>query len=98
LEAAYAPAGEVFHAEPGSLEHFLTERYCLYSSPGSVGGPRDRLYRAEVHHRQWPLQPAEAELDAAGLLAAASVRRRDVAPLLHFAERLDVRAWAAEPV
>jgi uncharacterized protein YqjF (DUF2071 family) len=84
FEAAYAPAGEVFHAEPGSLEHFLTERYCLYSSPGSVGGPGDRLYRAEVHHRPWPLQPAEAELDAGSLLESAGLPAPEREPHLHW--------------
>src|SRR5271168_4463454 len=30
LRVNYRPAGEIFEAKPGSLEHFLTERYCLY--------------------------------------------------------------------
>src|SRR5215204_5780857 len=30
FEATYAPLGPVYVARPGSLEHFLTERYCLY--------------------------------------------------------------------
>jgi hypothetical protein len=34
-----------------------------------------------IEHAPWPLQPAEAELEADGLLAAAGVTRRDVAPL-----------------
>jgi uncharacterized protein len=45
LQAHYRPYGEVFVAEPGSLEYFLTERYCLYTLD-------DRLlvHRAEIHH------------------------------------------------
>jgi uncharacterized protein YqjF (DUF2071 family) len=93
FEAAYAPAGEVFHAEPGSLEHFLTERYCLYASPGSVGGPGDRLYRAEVHHRPWPLQPAEAEVDAGSLLESAGLAAPEGEPHLLFARSIDVQVW-----
>jgi uncharacterized protein YqjF (DUF2071 family) len=93
FEAAYAPAGEVFHAEPGSLEHFLTERYCLYASPGSVGGPGGLLYRAEVHHPPWPLQPAEAEVDAGSLLESAGLPAPEREPLLLFARSLDVQVW-----
>jgi uncharacterized protein YqjF (DUF2071 family) len=54
LEARYRPAGAVVEPAPGTLEHFLTERYCLYAEDGG------RLLRAEIHHEPWPLQPAEA--------------------------------------
>ncbi len=47
--ARYRPAGDAFTAEPGSLEHFLTERYCIYTADGG------RLYRAELHHPPWRL-------------------------------------------
>ena len=48
FSAAYRADGAVFNAEPGSLEHFLTERYCLYAE-------HDRkFFRAEIHHRPWP--------------------------------------------
>jgi uncharacterized protein YqjF (DUF2071 family) len=38
LEGKYRPAGGVFEAQRGAPEHFLTERYCLYStdSRGSI--------------------------------------------------------------
>ena len=38
--------------QPGSLEHFLTERYALYTADGG------RLYRAELHHAPWRLAAA----------------------------------------
>jgi uncharacterized protein len=31
LRASYEPAGPVSHPADGTLEHFLTERYCLYT-------------------------------------------------------------------
>jgi uncharacterized protein YqjF (DUF2071 family) len=43
-------------AEPGTLEHFLTERYALYG-PKRNGG----VYRLRVHHARWPLQSARLE-------------------------------------
>lgn len=84
----YRPAGEVFHAAPGSLEWFLAERYCLY-----VPGPRGALRRAEVHHDPWPLQPAEAEIE---LTSIAPLELRGE-PLCHFARRQDLLAWTLEP-
>lgn len=51
--------------EPGSLEHFLTERYSLFTQR------RGGLFVGRIHHPPWPLREAEVhELDD-GLLAAA---------------------------
>src|SRR5436305_1711357 len=57
FSGSYKAAGAAFQAEATSLEHFLTERYCLYAAE------RGRLYRAEIHHRPWALRPAEATID-----------------------------------
>ena len=75
--ADYAPAGPVAHVEPGSLEHFLVERYRLFAER------RGRLITAEVAHEPWPLQPATAELELEGMAPPGIDLRGD--PLLHFA-------------
>lgn len=89
--ANYGPTGPAMPAaRPGTLEHFLTERYCLYAqAPG--GG----LRRLEIHHLPWPLQPASAEITRNELLAPHGLEIAG-APLLHFARRLDVVMWLAE--
>jgi uncharacterized protein YqjF (DUF2071 family) len=84
----YGPTGAVTLAQPGTLEHWLTERYCLYTVDS-----RNRLWRAEIHHLPWPLQPAEAEIQVNTMLAAAGIALPDSAPLLHFARALDVAVW-----
>jgi uncharacterized protein len=88
LVASYRPIGPVFRAPAGSLEYFLTERYCLYTVDGE-GQPR----RLEIHHPQWPLQPAEAEFDANTMANGTGIELPDVKPLLHFAKRQDMVAW-----
>ncbi len=93
FEGRYRPTGPVFEASLGSLESFLTDRYCLYAA--SRGG---RLYRLEIDHVPWPLQPAEAELRLDGLVAAHGIRLPDVPPLLHFSRRLEMVGWLLEPV
>jgi uncharacterized protein YqjF (DUF2071 family) len=94
FSAAYRPAGRVYLSTPGSLDHWLTERYALYTVDA-----RGRPYIGEIHHIQWPLQPAEAELDAANLAgASAALRLPATPPLLHFTRRIDMAAWALRRV
>jgi uncharacterized protein YqjF (DUF2071 family) len=91
LRGRYRPAGSVFEAAPGSLEYFLTERYCLYTL-GSQGD----LRRAEIHHPPWPLRPAEAEIDE-NTMPPDGVRLPAVTPLLHYSGRQDVVIWSLAP-
>ena len=68
LIARYRPLGVAAEPLPGTLEHFLTERYCPYNI-----GNRSRAYRLEIHHPPWKLQRAEAEIDL-NTMAAAKIR------------------------
>jgi uncharacterized protein YqjF (DUF2071 family) len=85
----YQPDGEPRHAEPGSLESFLMEHYCLYTTDR-----RGRLYRAEIHHEPWPLQPAEGEIELASL---SPIELRGE-PICWFSRRQDVVIWALASV
>jgi uncharacterized protein YqjF (DUF2071 family) len=87
--ATYEPIGAAATSPPGTLEHFLTERYCLYTTTRS-GEPR----RLEIHHQPWPLQPANAQIAVNTMAAAAGVTLPAEPPLLHFAKRMDVLAWS----
>lgn len=87
----YRPIGEVYHSTPGSLESWLTERYCLYAA-----NRRGRVLRGEIHHDPWPLQRAEVELEANTLAQQVGIAQLEGAPLAHFAKDLDVVAWALE--
>jgi len=86
--ARYRPVGEPFESRPGSLENFLTERYCLYAADG-----KGNVRRGDIHHRLWPLQPAEAEVERLAMTGQIGVSLPDTEPVLHFSERLDVLAW-----
>lgn len=85
----YRGAGSLFQAEPGTLEHFLTERYCLYTADGS------RAYRADIHHLPWSLQPGEATVD---LNTMAPLALPAEAPHVLFAPRQDVVVWPLEEI
>jgi uncharacterized protein YqjF (DUF2071 family) len=83
----YHPAGAVQLRAPGSLEHWLTERYCLYTTTGRS------VFRAEIHHLPWPLQDAGAEIEVNSMGTAAGITLPDMPPLLHFSRRLEVLVW-----
>jgi uncharacterized protein YqjF (DUF2071 family) len=91
LVAHYEPVGPRFHAEPGSLDYFLTERYCLYNVDA-----RFRAYRLEIHHLRWTLQRAEATFTVNTMTEAAGIRLPAIAPVLHFSPRQDTLAWGPE--
>jgi uncharacterized protein YqjF (DUF2071 family) len=91
--ASYGPTGELPPSRPGSLEYFLTERYCLYSANG-----RGRVRRGEIHHNLWPLQRAEVEVEELEMTDQIGLKLPDTQPVVHFSERLDVFAWLPERV
>ena len=93
FRAEYRPAGEAMVATPGTLAAWLTERYCLYAVDR-----RGRIHRAEIHHRPWPLQAADATIDRNTMTNGLGFEVPDVPPLVQFAAHLDVRVWAPELV
>jgi uncharacterized protein YqjF (DUF2071 family) len=88
FSGTYEAVGSPFAPEPGSLEYFLTERYCLYHLT------RRRVpYRMEIHHPRWPLQAAKADIRHNTMAEANGLHLTGGPPLLHFARRQDVIAW-----
>ena len=83
----YRPSADPVLRTPGSLEYWLTERYCLYTV---VDGA---IYSGHIHHEQWPLQDAEAEIYTNTMGQAAGIQLPSTTPLLHYSERLKVLIW-----
>jgi uncharacterized protein YqjF (DUF2071 family) len=74
-------------SKKGSIEHWLTERYCLYTVHDK------KVFRAEIHHRPWSLQDAQAEFEMNTMAAAAAISLPATPPLLHFARKQEVLIW-----
>jgi uncharacterized protein YqjF (DUF2071 family) len=91
LRARYRPSGPRLAIEGGSLERWLSERYCLY-----VVDERGRALRADIHHSPWPLQPAHATIELNSMAAPLGAELQ-TEPLLHYSARQDVLIWALEP-
>lgn len=77
-------------AKPGSLEFFLTERYCLYSAR------KNKIYRARIQHQPWPLRQANLAAFESTMLEAHSLETPKCLPLLHYAEEVSVDIWPLE--
>ncbi len=88
---SYHPTSDVCQANPGTLDYWLTERYCLYAQ-----SPQGTLFRADVHHQPWPLQHAEATIETNTMLKPLGIEPLDSPPLLHFSRKLDVTVWRLE--
>ena len=88
FDATYGPTGPAYNATPGTLDYFLTERYCLYCADAAGA-----VYRSDIAHAPWPLQKAEAEVRRLQMTGQIALKLPDVPPLLHYASVLDVVAW-----
>jgi uncharacterized protein YqjF (DUF2071 family) len=86
------PQGAIRPSQPGTLEHFLAERYILYTTW------EDRLYQGRVHHAPYPLQAARVLALEENLLAATGLVRPSSAPIAQFAAGVDVRVFALRNV
>ncbi len=83
----YGPVAPEHRAIPGTLEHWFTERYCLYAAKGA------RIYRAEIHHIPWALHDAYAEIEENTIAQAAGIELLEAPPLLQFSFKLNVLVW-----
>ncbi len=88
----YRPTGEVFHAQPGTLEHWLTARYCLYTTDR-----KGRILRGEIDHPPWPLQKAELKIDKNTMFEWLNLEPKG-SPHLLFSKFLQVQAWTNDHV
>jgi len=90
LRGSYGPVASANRAYPNTIEHFLTERYCLYSVSGK------RLYRADIHHLPWELQAADSELERNTVAAPVGIALPSKPDLKYFARSIKVLVWAPE--
>lgn len=86
--ARYRGRGDRTPPVRGTLEYFLTERYCLYAVDHTRRG-----YRLEIHHPPWDLETADAEITVNTMAGAAGIQLPPIAPLLHFSKRQDAVCW-----
>ncbi|HEY9733990.1 MAG TPA: DUF2071 domain-containing protein [Drouetiella sp.] len=85
---SYRPTGNLLDPEKDSIDRFLTERYCLYTTDA-----KRQLHKGVIHHDVWPLQPAEAEFQLNSMTRPLGFDLPDCKPLLHYSERIETIEW-----
>ena len=83
--ATYEPTGDSFRAEPGSLDAFLVENYRFYAEG-------NQLYCGEIGHEPWGLHEATADVRTNTLFEANGFDHPEGAPLVRYAEPIEVSA------
>ncbi|HEX8354813.1 MAG TPA: DUF2071 domain-containing protein, partial [Pyrinomonadaceae bacterium] len=92
FEATWVEGAAQPEAEPGTLDFFLVERYCLYTADG------DKLYRTRINHRPWPLHDVRLRSYRSSMVEAAGLGRPAGEPLVHHGGPVDVEVWPLEEV
>jgi len=92
LHAAWMIGDELHQSQPDSLEFFLSERYCLYSSH------RRKVYRSRIFHEPWPLRTARLESRDSTMIESLGLPQPAGEPLLHYAESIAVDIWPLKRV
>ena len=87
FQGIYRPTSGPAQSMPGTLEYFLTERYCLYSID-----PHQGVLVGEIDHKPWPLQHAKGEFERNTMTEDLGIDLRGQ-PLLHYADSIDVSLW-----
>ena len=93
FQAAFRPIAPIAFAQHGSLEQWLTERYCLYTVVPGKG-----VYRGDIHHVPWPLQMAELDTKKDTMAISHNIHLSEVPPLLHYSHRQEVLIWPLKHV
>jgi len=90
--AKYTPNTAMQSSEPGSLNHWLTERYCLYTVW------RGRAYRGNIHHLPWPLQDVSVNIAQNTMTNLINNDALQSPDLGSYARELEVLIWPLERV
>jgi len=90
LPARELPAGR---ALPGTLEHFLIERYILYACPAP-----GQLLAGRVHHGPYPIREAQLDGIDESLLAACELVPPSTACHVAFSDGVKVEIFPLLPV
>ncbi len=92
FQATWTIGDALPQTSPGSLEFFLTERYCLDTEHNST------LYRSRIHHHPWPLRKAALTSLNSSMLESHGLPIPSGAPLLHYCEEISVEIWPLRKV
>lgn len=88
LKLTYQSSSEIYLPNPDSLEYWLFERYCFFTSRGNY------LYRGDIHHDRWRVSDAKVMIHANSMASFLPHKYIESQPLVHFSRKKQVFAWA----
>ena len=91
--ARYRPVAAPYQAKPGTLEYFLTQRDCLYTTDG-----HGQCHRSALHYAPAPLQQAQADLQVCEMAGPLGLALPHSPTALHYIHQRDVKLWRPTPV
>lgn len=93
FQVRYRPIGEERITNEGTLEHWLTARYCMY-----MESKRGNIYRGEIDHPPWRIRDAEAMIQSNSMTRHLGIDTETTSPIAHYAHLTPVRAWYKQRV
>ncbi len=79
-------------ATAGTLDHFLLERYYLFTVDGG------RVHKGHVHHTPYPVSAAALHTHSDSLLLAAGLPASGAPATLHYSAGVDVEVYGPFPI
>jgi hypothetical protein len=93
FSAIYQPESRLCDSPAGSLDAWLTERYCMYANT-----PKRGLLRGEIHHRRWPLQKVHVSVPFNSLGTPFGLDLSRTPDSVHYCAGIEAIAWPFEHV
>lgn len=87
FSAKYEATGPQELALPGTLQHFLTERYCLMISQRGI------VHRTDIHHAPWQLAQARATISVNSMPTPLGLTLDTPPDSLLYAEEMKMVNW-----
>jgi uncharacterized protein YqjF (DUF2071 family) len=92
FRGSYRPTSAPFYAQSGTLDYWLSERYCLYAYH------QGKTYRCEIVHPPWELHNAEADVAINTMAQSKGIEFLAERPLLHYSRVKEVLTWGLDDV
>ncbi|MFS0644807.1 YqjF family protein [Siminovitchia sp. 179-K 8D1 HS] len=87
------PSNDVYFPDRGTLDHWLTEKYCFYTTRNGKD-----IYHGDIHHPPWPLKKADIQIDQHTLFSPWNINISKEGPIAHFSEGVDSLMWNGKPL
>lgn len=92
FSCSYEPQSEPFQAEPGTLTHWLTERYALLKTKNG------KVMKGPIFHEPWELQEAKVTIHQNELIDFLPDHVKEAEPLVHYSKTKEVKFYPFEKV